>query len=117
MWYPVENGEAVRPSRIDQTSSAAYVYVRRNVALVEGGGDIPTHYVWEETKVPKDDWEIYQMAYEASQNAETNGDAIADLSEIVSETDVSVSDILDAIADLSYDVSALYEVIEGGETA
>ena len=42
-------------------------------------------------------------------------DALADLSELASDTDVNVADVLDAIADLSEYVSALYDELEGGE--
>lgn len=115
MWYDVENGEPVRPSSIDQTSSKVYTYVRRNITLVEGDDEVQDHYRWQEYRVPKEVWEVYQTASNASQATEMNGDAIADLSEVVSETDVSVSVLLDAIADLSTDVSALYDAVEGGE--
>ena len=42
-------------------------------------------------------------------------DAIADLSDLASETDANLSDVLDALAELSADVSALYDSAEGGE--
>lgn len=45
----------------------------------------------------------------------TQGDAIADLAWLASDTDESMSMIADAIAELSADVSTLFEIISGGE--
>ncbi len=56
MWYVCENGSYARPADVDTTTSQQYVYVRRNIELVEETGDTPAHYRWEETKIPKDVW-------------------------------------------------------------
>lgn len=81
-WNRSENGEAVRPSDVDATSSRAYVYVRRNIELVDDGGR-PAHYRWEEKAVPRDDWEVFGQCY-------VNAEAIEALSQVVEELATAV---------------------------
>lgn len=55
-WY--KTSSTVMPvDIIDTTSSAAYVYLRRNIRAVtdEMDGNLHTDYVWEECKIPKDE--------------------------------------------------------------
>lgn len=68
MWYEVENGTLIRPSDIDTTSSRAYVYVRRHITLVPEDGENPAHYRWEEQKIPKEVWPVYEkeLAHDAA---------------------------------------------------
>ena len=63
MWYEVDNGDLTRPSDIDTTSSRAYVYVRRNITVVNEVREndeviTPAHYHWEEMKIPREMWEV-----------------------------------------------------------
>ena len=63
MWYETENGDNVRPSDVDTTSSRVYVYIRRNIELVEevlDGEEVlsPAHYRWEEIKIPREMYEV-----------------------------------------------------------
>lgn len=85
MWYEVENGEAVRPSEVDQTSSADYIYVRRSIELVEATGEgedeRPAHYEWEETRIPRDAWEIYLQAEDNRTALDDVYDALIELAE------------------------------------
>ena len=59
-WY---NSESMsEPLEIDTESSAVYNYVRRNireVAEIIEGEEI-TKYVYEECKIPKESWGMYQ---------------------------------------------------------
>lgn len=61
MWYTVENGADIAPAAVEATSSRAYVYVRRNIERVEATEDMPAHYRWQETKIPRDALTIYEQ--------------------------------------------------------
>lgn len=62
-WKKIK-GSNVKPEEVDTTSSAMYVYLRRNIVEVANdnfGQDIPvgnptTHYEWEEAKVSQLDY-------------------------------------------------------------
>ena len=88
MWYESENGEAIRPSEIDATSSRVYVYLRRNITLVpeETGDDPrPAHYRWEETKIPRDTWVIMQKAISHDEALDDVYAALTEVAEMVDE--------------------------------
>lgn len=61
----------VKPEETDTTSSSKYNYVRSNIKEVtehdEDGNSI-TYYEYEETKIPKDQYDIYTQA---QKNADT----------------------------------------------
>lgn len=59
-WYEVES--AIRPEEYDMESSSIYNYVRQNIREVreEIEGEIVTKYVYEECKVPKESWGMYE---------------------------------------------------------
>ena len=87
-------------------------------------GTVPASVTAEEIEDDFDDWWA-RFVDEAMTDAErlaqvknatnTQGDAIADLAWLASDTDESMSMIADAIAELSADVSTLFEIISGGE--
>ena len=59
-WY---NSESMsEPMEIDTESSAVYNYVRRNIREVSDTieGETVTRYEYEERKIPKESWGIYQ---------------------------------------------------------
>ena len=91
MWMRVEGGTD-RPREVDDTSSMAYVYVRRNIEQVAATEERGAHWCWDELSVPRD-------SFEAWEQADTNADAIADLAEVAAENEVSVSDLGDAFAE------------------
>ena len=99
-WRHSENGEAVRPAEVDHTSSRRYVYVRRNVALIEGDGERPDHYEWEELAVPREAWDAFEQGT-------VNSDAIAELAAM----DVENSDMVELLSQAIEDLAA----IVGGE--
>ena len=78
-WY---NGEStIRPVLIDDSSSKVWVYVRRNVEEHEREneqGIKETFYSYEEQKVPKEVWEIFEKTVE-------NDERIADVEEAITE--------------------------------
>ena len=81
MWYYAEGKE--RPAIIDETSSKKWVYVRRNIEEFEREDvtDLEIKekfYKWEEMKIRKEDYLIYQLEV---QNA-ANLDYIAMMSDI-----------------------------------
>lgn len=85
MWYEVENASADKPSDVDTTSSRVYVYVRRNFELVPETEDMPTHYKWEEMKIPKEMWGVSQsvMAHDGALNDVYN--ALTELAGMITE--------------------------------
>ena len=85
MWYEAENGEAVRPADLDTTSSKAYVYVRRNIVFVEGTDETPAHYKWEECRIPKDAWAVWQKAAEHDAALDDVYAALTELAEMILE--------------------------------
>lgn len=78
-WY---NGEStIRPVLIDDSSSKVWVYVRRNVEEHEREneqGIKETFYSYEEQKVPKEVWGIFEKTVE-------NDERIADVEEAITE--------------------------------
>ena len=55
-WYKVES--TIRPSDTDTESSEIYNYVRKNIT--EEIKDDVTYYVYDEAKIPKESWGIYE---------------------------------------------------------
>lgn len=81
MWYYAESNE--RPAIVDETSSKKWVYVRRNIEEFEREDETdPTikekFYRWEEMKIRKEDYPIYQSEVQNSANL----DYIAMMSDI-----------------------------------
>ncbi len=64
-WYNAES--LIEPARTDTASSTKYNYVRRNIQTVtlEEEGETITKYVYEECKVSKDSWGMYQQLEQA----------------------------------------------------
>ena len=60
MWYRTEGG--VRPQEVDETISNEYVFLRRNIeeAQREVDGETVTVWVYDETKVPKDVYPLFE---------------------------------------------------------
>lgn len=78
-WY--EGTSSVYPSLVDTTSSKKWVYVRRNIEEHEregGEGIKEKFYKWEEMKIPKENYPIYELEV---QNA-ANLDYLAMMSDI-----------------------------------
>lgn len=78
MWYRAESTEM--PTTIDSTSSQVYVYVRKNINVEqrEDENETRTVYVYDEAKIPKDIFEIFQ--------AQTDSEArISDVEDILAE--------------------------------
>lgn len=53
---------SVRPEPVDMESSAVYNYVRRNIQEEEReeNGETVTVFTYEEEKVRKENWELYE---------------------------------------------------------
>lgn len=78
-WY--EGTSSVYPSLVDTTSSKKWVYVRRNIEEHEREDDEgikEKFYRWEEQKIPKENYPIYELEV---QNA-ANLDYLAMMSDI-----------------------------------
>lgn len=105
MWVRSENGDGIRPPEVDDTSSKQYVYVRRNLALVEGTDEVPEHWEWDELRVPRDSWESWEQS-------DMNAEAMADLSGLASDIAETLDGYGDAIAELS---AMLSEIMPEGE--
>lgn len=85
MWHTVENGENVRPSAIDTTSSRVYVYVRKNTQAVEETEEFPAHYKWEELKIPREMWEISEKVLGHDEALDDVYGALTELAEMIVE--------------------------------
>lgn len=85
-WKHSENGEAVRPSEVDDTSSAAYVYVRKNIVLVPETDGRGSHYEWDELKVPKGSWELWERSTAALDSIAFREQAVATDNHAVGES-------------------------------
>ena len=62
MWTIVES--MFKPELIDITTSHNWIYVRRNIQEEqrkdEETGETVTVYIFEEMRVPRDEWELYK---------------------------------------------------------
>ena len=90
MWYEVENGTLARPRDVDTELSKAYVYVRRNITLVDEtreGGEIiiPQHYRWEEMKIPREMWEVCSKVMGHDEALDDVYAALTELAEMIVE--------------------------------
>ena len=68
-WY--EGTSSVYPSLVDTTSSKKWVYVRRNIEEHEREDDEgikEKFYKWEEMKIPKDYYPIYELEVQNAAN-------------------------------------------------
>ena len=80
VWYMAES--TVFPKLIDSSSSKKWVYVRRNVKRCEREneqGIKETFYSFEEQKVPKDVWGIFEQEADNSVRLADVEDVLADL--------------------------------------
>ena len=89
MWYFVENSENTKPAEVDAISSRSFVYVRRNIVRVNKktaeGETVGTHYKWEETKIPRDAWEICKQVLEHDAALEDVYAALTELAGLIVE--------------------------------
>lgn len=79
MWYKAEATSA--PHAVDSTSSKKYVYITRNITTeerVDEQGNTYTVWVYEEAKIDKDFYPIYER--QISDEAR-----IADIEEVITE--------------------------------
>ena len=83
MWYENVNGSVTKPEELDTTSSKKYVYVRKNFQLVEATEDVPAHWKWQETKILRDDWEIYRGVMEHGDALDDVYAALTELAELI----------------------------------
>ena len=79
VWYSGES--SIYPALVDTTSSKKWVYVRRNIEEHEcedEQGIKEIFYSFEETKIPKDVWVIFEKEAD-------NSERIADVEEAITE--------------------------------
>ena len=95
MWTTVES--MFEPELTDSTTSRNWIYVRRNVReeqrTDEVTGETVTVYIFEEMKVPRDEWELYK----AVERNTANIDYIAMMSDLdidpeTEEDEVSINE-------------------------
>lgn len=85
MWYGVTNGDLTLPAEIDETSSKVYVYVRRNIEIVEATDEMPAHYRWQEMKIPREMWEVTKKVFNHDSALDDVYSALVELAEIIVE--------------------------------
>lgn len=65
-WHTSENGSNIKPPAIDDTSSKAYIIVRKQFEEVptydEDHQEIGTHWRYQELFVPRENYEAFQQA-------------------------------------------------------
>lgn len=83
MWYTAENGSLTLPAALDNTSSRVYVYVRKDFTVVEATEDVPAHYRWQEMKIPKADWAVYEKALGHDEALDDVYAALTELAELI----------------------------------
>ena len=99
----------------DEDGNAAWVadQVHGILPASTTGAYVAAHFdeLWDEW----DDTPLVRRIAGVRETAQTQADAIDDLAWLASDTDANVGMVMDAIADLGADVSALYEFVGGGE--
>jgi hypothetical protein len=83
MWYRSENGSDVKPDVLDTVSSKKYVYVRRNFVLIPAEEERPAHWTWEEQKILKTDWAVYEQVLEHGEALDDVYEALTELAELI----------------------------------
>ena len=94
MWYYVESKSY--PALIDTTSSKKWVYVRRNIEEHEREderGIKEIFYSFEEQKVPKEVWGIFEKTMQ-------NDEKIIENDVKIAEADIRLADVEEAITEL-----------------
>lgn len=69
VWYSGES--SIYPALVDTTSSKKWVYVRRDIEKHEREneqGIKEKFYKWEEMKIPKENYPIYELAVQNAAN-------------------------------------------------
>ena len=82
-WKKAES--AIRPAELDTTSSRKYNYVRKNIMEEQREteqGTI-TMYVYDELKVAKADWELFETVSESAIRISEVEDAVIELAELI----------------------------------
>ena len=82
-WKKAES--TVRPAELDTTSSRKFNYVRKNIVEEQREteqGTI-TMYVYDELKVAKADWELFETVSESAIRISEVEDAVIELAELI----------------------------------
>lgn len=80
MWTKTENGEDRMPEGL--VYSGDRVILRRNARRIDGNGEMPAHYEYEEWQMTRDQYEVYRTM-EASMREQD--DALIELAGLVAE--------------------------------
>lgn len=83
MWYEAEY--SIEPKEIDNISSSVYVYIRKDIKLIEKQNENETEniYICKEQKIPKNDWEIYEKILMHDTELSEVQDALIELSGLI----------------------------------
>lgn len=89
MWYMNENGNLEQPAALDTESSKKFVYVRKNFEEVPKSGSgkdaIPAHWKWQEMKIRKEDWAVYEKVLGHDSALDDVYAALTELAEMIVE--------------------------------
>lgn len=80
MWYKAVS--MTLPAIIDDTSSMVYVYVRKNINVeqrTDESGETITVYVYDEIKIPKEVYEIFNLESGNERRISDIEDVLADI--------------------------------------
>lgn len=82
-WRKAES--TIRPAELDTTSSRKFNYVRKNIVEEQREteqGTI-TMYVYDELKVAKADWELFETVSDSAERIADVEDAVIELAELI----------------------------------
>lgn len=86
-WKMSQSNDGVKPEEIDRTSSAAVVYIRKDLKKIivndENGGEL-TRWEYMEQKIPREDWALYEEMMNNRNDVTDIQLALCDLYELVS---------------------------------
>lgn len=83
MWYVNSNSDSIKPEVLDIISSKKWNYIRKNFELIESTEDVSEHWQWLETKIDKDDWELYEEILGHNEALDDVYAALTELAEII----------------------------------
>ena len=83
MWYVNSNSDSIKPEVLDTISSKKWNYIRKNFELIESTEEVPEHWQWLETKIDKDDWELYEEILGHDEALDDVYAALTELAEII----------------------------------
>ena len=84
-WYKGYLGTHDKPSEVDKISSHKWVYVRKNFEYFEETETEGEHWEFDELKIAKDDWQLFEKILEHDNDLDDVYSALTELAELITE--------------------------------